>query len=441
MKIALRNGHVIDPASGLDARRDLLIAAGRIVEIAEPKTGNDGFPADRTIDASGLVVCPGLVDLSARLREPGSEYRATLESEIDAALAGGVTSLVCPPDTDPVLDEPGLVEMLKHRARTLNRTHVHPLGALTVGLAGSALTEMSELRDAGCIGFSQANVPIADTQVLLRALQYAQTFGFTVWWRPKDAFIGRGGVAASGPVSARLGLPSVPATNETVSLLTIFELLRSFGLDGGISAAPRVHLCRLSSAAGVALVRAARAEGLPVSCDVGIHHVHLIDIDIGFFDARCRIDPPLRGQRDRAAIRAGLADGTIAAICSDHTPVDDDAKLLPFGEAEVGATGLELLLPLVLKWADEERIPLVDALGRVTHRSAAVIGGDAAVPAGRIEAGAPADLCVFDPAARWIVGPSTLRSQGRNTPFGGYEMRGRVTATIVDGTIVHELAR
>jgi dihydroorotase len=438
MKIALRNGRVIDPATGLDARRDVLIAAGRIVAIAEPKPGEESFEADRTIDATGLVVCPGLVDLSARLREPGSEYRATLESEIDAALAGGVTSLVCPPDTDPVLDEPGLVEMLKHRARTLDRTHVHPLGALTVGLAGIALTEMSELRDAGCIGFSQADVPIADTQVLLRALQYAQTFGFTVWWRPQDAFIGRGGVAASGPVAARLGLPSVPTTNETVSLLTIFELMRSFGQEGGVSAAPRVHLCRLSSAAGVALVRAARAEGLPISCDVGIHHVHLIDIDIGYFDARCRVDPPFRSQRDRAAIRAGLLDGTIDAICSDHTPVDDDAKLLPFGEAEVGATGLELLLPLVLKWADEERLPLADALGRVTHRSAGVIAGVVAAPAGRIEAGGVADLCVFDPDARWIVGPSTLRSQGRNTPFSGYEMRGRVTATIVGGAIVHE---
>ena len=435
MKIAIRNGRVIDPATALDAQRDVLIADGRVVGLAEPGAT---FDADRTIDATGLVVCPGLVDLSAHLREPGSEYRATLESEIDAALAGGVTSLVCPPDTDPVLDEPGLVEMLRHRARTLNRTHVHPLGALTVGLAGTALTEMCELRDAGCVGFSQANVPIADTQVLLRALQYAQTFGFTVWLRPQDAFIGRGGVAASGPVAARLGLPSIPVTNETVALLTLFELLRSFGREAGASTAPRVHLCRISSAAGLELVRAARAEGLPVSCDVGIHHVHLIDIDIGFFDARCRIDPPLRGQRDRAAIRAGLVDGTITAICSDHTPVDDDAKLLPFGEAEPGATGLELLLPLLLKWAEEERIPLAVALGLVTHRSAAVIADVASGSSGRIEVGGMADLCVFDPNATWVLGPATLRSQGRNSPFVGYEVRGRVTTTIVGGSIVHE---
>ncbi len=452
MRLAILNARVIDPATRLDAPRDLYIAAGRIVGIVEPRAGHSAgqgaghieFTPNRTIDASGLVACPGLVDLSARLREPGSEYKATLESEIDAALAGGVTSLVCPPDTDPPLDEPGLVEMLKHRARTLNRTHVHPLGALTMGLNGVALTEMSELHDAGCVGFAQANAPIADTQVLLRALQYAQTFGFTVWLRPQDAWLGRGGVAASGPVAARLGLPSIPATSETVALLTIFELLRSFGDEGAkrgdASAAPRVHLCRLSSAAGIALVRAAKAEGLPITCDVGVHHVHLTDMDIGFFDAQCRIDPPLRGQRDRAAIRSALADGTIDAICSDHTPVDDDAKLLPFGEAEPGASGLELLLPLVLKWAEEAHLPLVDALAKVTQHAAAIIAGaTGSIPTGRIEVGGAADLCFFDPDLRWMLEPAALKSQGKNTPFIGYEMKGRVRMTMVGGTVVHEV--
>ncbi|MGI9026159.1 MAG: dihydroorotase, partial [Burkholderiaceae bacterium] len=421
MRLLIRNARVIDPATLLDAPRDLYIAAGRIVGVVEPGAGHNAtqgdFTPNRTIDASGLIACPGLIDLSARLREPGSEYKATLESEICAALAGGVTSLVCQPDTDPPLDEPGLVEMLKHRARTLNRTHVHPLGALTMGLNGVALTEMSELHDAGCVGFSQANVPIADTQVLLRALQYAQTFGFTVWLRPQDAHLGRGGVAASGAVAVRLGLPSIPATNETIALLTIFELLRSFGSVGredGASAAPHVHLCRLSSAGGVALVRAAKAEGLPVTCDVGVHHVHLTDMDIGFFDAQCRIDPPLRGQRDRAAIREALADGTIDAICSDHTPVDDDAKLLPFGEAEPGATGLELLLPLVLKWADEARLPLADALARVTCRAAAIVAGTtASIPTGRIEVGGDAELCFFGPDERWMLEAAALKRQGK----------------------------
>ncbi len=442
MKLRIDGGRVVDPATALDALRDVLVDDGLVVGIVDAGT-HDEFVADRTYDATGLVVCPGLVDLSARLREPGSGYRATLESEVDAALAGGVTSLVCPPDTEPPLDEPGLVEMLKHRARTLNRTHVYPLGALTMGLAGTALTEMCELDEAGCVGFSQADVPVADTQVLLRALQYAQTFGFTVWWRPQDAHLGRGGVAASGAVAARLGLPSIPASNETVALLTLFELLRGFGDEGGRSAAPRVHLCRLSSARGLALVKAARDEGLPVTADVAVHHLHLIDVDIGFFDPRCRIDPPLRGQRDRAAIRAALADGTVDAICSDHAPVDDDAKLLPFGQAEPAASALELLLPLVLKWADEERLPLVDALACITRRAAGVLARPAAMstsaPSGRIEVGGVADLCVFDAEARWVVSPATLKSHGKNTPFVGYEMKGRVRATIVGGAVVHEV--
>ncbi len=341
MKIHIKGGRLIDPAANVDAQQDLYIAAGKVVGVGSAPAD---FHANKTIDATGLIVCPGLVDLSARLREPGYEYKATLESEVAAATAGGVTSLVCPPDTDPVLDEPGLVEMLKYRARTLNQTHVYPLGALTLGLKGETLTEMSQLTEAGCIGFSQAEAPIRNTQVLLRALQYAQTFGFTVWLRPEDPYLG-GGVAASGAVASRLGLSGMSVIAETVRLHTIFELMRSTGA--------RVHLCRLSSAAGIELVRQAKREGLEVTCDVNIHHVSLTDMDIGYFNSQMRFSPPLRSARDRDAIVAGLSDGTIDALCSDHTPVDDDEKLLPFAEASPGATGLELLLPLTLRWAEE----------------------------------------------------------------------------------------
>jgi dihydroorotase len=338
-----------------------------------------------------------------------------------------VTSLVCPPDTDPVLDEPGLVEMLKHRARNLNQTHVYPLGALTMGLKGEALTEMAELTEAGCIGFSQADIPVLDTNVLLRAMQYAQTFGYTVWLRPQDPHLGLGGIAHSGPIASRLGLSGVPVMAETIALQTIFELVRSTGA--------RVHLCRLSSAAGVALVRAAKKEGLPLSCDVGAHHIHLTDHDIGFFDSNARLSPPLRSQRDRDALRAGLLDGTIDAICSDHTPVDDDEKLLPFGEASPGATGLELLLSLALKWADEvadaKAGPMSRALAKVTCDAARVIG----LPVGQLGVGSAADLCLFDADARWTVAASALASQGKHTPFLGYELRARVMATIVGGRV------
>jgi len=430
MKLHIKNGRLIDPANGIDAQQDVFIADGKVAGIGSSPAG---FTAERTIDAQGLLVMPGLVDLSARLREPGYEYKATLESEMQAAVQGGVTSLVCPPDTDPVLDEPGLVEMLKHRARLLNQANVYPLGALTAGLKGEALTEMAELTEAGCIGFSQAEQPILDTTVLLRAMQYAQTFGYAVWLRPQDPHLGTGGIAHSGAVAARLGLSGVPVIAETIALHRIFELMRATGA--------RVHLCRLSSAAGLELVRAAKKEGLPVTCDVGVHHVHLTDMDIGFFDANARMTPPLRAQRDRDAIRQALADGTIDAICSDHTPVDDDEKMLPFGEASPGATGLELLLSLTLKWAqeagDKDMQSISRSVAKVTSDAARVAG----LNAGSLSVGSTADLCLFDPAVRWKVEAKALASQGKHTPFLGYELAGQVRATIVGGHVAFERAQ
>lgn len=425
MKIHIKNGRVIDPASATDAVQDVFIAAGKIVAIGQAPAD---FVANKTIDASGLIVAPGLVDLSARLREPGFEYKATLESELQAAMRGGVTSLVCPPDTDPVLDESGLVEMLKQRARMQNKAHVYPLGALTVGLKGESLTEMAELTQAGCIGFSQAEETIANTNTLQRALDYAATFGFTVWLRPQDAYIGKGGVAHSGPLASRLGLSGVPVMAETIALHTLFELMRATGA--------KVHLCRISSAAGLELVRKAKKEGLPLTCDVGAHHVHLTDADIGYFDSNARLTPPLRSQRDRDAISAALKDGTIDAICSDHTPVDDDEKLLPFAEASPGATGLELLLSLALKWAEDSRgeVSLTLALSRISQHAARVAG----VPAGQIAIGQVADICIFDPATRWKVEAKALASQGKHTPFLGYELPGVVKATIVSGHIAFD---
>ena len=430
-QLHIKNGRVIDPANGIDAVQDLYIVDGKVASLGAAPAG---FVADRSIDATGLVVAPGLVDLSARLREPGYEYKATLKSEMQAAMQGGVTTLVCPPDTDPVLDEPGLVEMLKHRAGKLQQARVHPLGALTMGLKGKALTEMAELTEAGCIGFSHAEEPIEDTTVLLRAMQYAKTFEYTVWVRPQDAHLGRGGIAHSGPLASRLGLSGVPVMTETIALHTIFELMRATGA--------RVHLCRMSSAAGLDLVRAAKREGLPVTCDVGVHHVHMTDADIGFFDSNARVTPPFRSQRDRDAIRAGLFDGTVDAICSDHTPVDDDEKLLPFGEASPGATGLELLLSLSLKWADDyaaqqgaqETSPLSRVLARITCDAARVAG----LAAGTMGVGVAADIVVFDPAARWTVEASALASQGKHTPFLGYELAGQVAATIVGGRVAYQ---
>lgn len=423
MKIHVKGGRLIDPKHGIDANRDLYIAAGKIVAIGEaPKS----YSANRTIDASNLIVCPGLVDLAARLREPGLEYLATLESEMEAAIAGGVTSLACPPDTDPPLDEPGLVEMLKFRAKTLNRARVYPIGALTQGLQGARLTEMAELRDSGCVAFSQADAPLADHQVLFLAMQYASTFGFSVWLRPQDAALANNGVAHDGQVATRLGLPAIPVCAETVALSVILLLARETGA--------RIHLCRISTAEGIEMIRKAKAEGLAITCDIGIHHAHMSEMDIGYFDPNCRVMPPFRSERDREALRRALADGTVDAVCSDHTPVDEDAKQLPFGEAEAGTTALELLLPLTLKWAQESNVALPTALGRITSDAARVLGIDA----GHLAAGAAADVCIFDPQHYWKVEPAALKSQGKNTPYLGIEVQGRVCYTIIDGQIVYE---
>ncbi|MBZ0105811.1 MAG: dihydroorotase [Sulfuricella denitrificans] len=423
MKIHIRGGRLIDPKSGIDEQRDAFIAAGKVVALGDAPAD---FHANRVVDASGLVVCPGLIDLSARLREPGLEYMATLESEMQAAVAGGVTSLVCPPDTDPPLDEPGLVEMLRHRARNLHQARVFPLGALTQKLEGQRLTEMAELHDAGCIAFSQADAPLTDSNVLLRALQYASTFGFTVWLRPQDSFLARDGVAHDGEVASRLGLAGIPACAESIAISRILLLMKETGA--------RVHLCRLSTRDGVDMVREAKRQGLPVTCDIGVHHAHLSEMDIGYFDSNCHVIPPFRSLRDRDALRAGLMDGTIDAICSDHAPVDDDAKFLPFAESEAGVTGLELLLPLTLKWAREAGAGLPLAIARLTTEPARVLS----LNKGMLAPGLNADLCIFDPDELWKVTPRALKSLGKNTPFQNMELAGKVKYTLVEGHVVYE---
>lgn len=423
MKIHIKNGRLIDPKQGVDAVQDIFIAKGKVVAIG---AAPNEFQASRVIDAKSLIVCPGLVDLSVRLREPGLEYRATLESEMGAAVAGGVTSFACPPDTDPPLDEPGLVEMLKHRAKNLNQAHVYPIGALTQGLRGERLTEMAELNDAGCVVFGQPDGLLPNLRVLMQAMRYASTFDFSVWLRPQEISLTNDGVAHDGEVATRLGLPTVPVCAETIALSNIILLAKETGV--------RVHLCRISSAEGLAMIRVAKQQGLPLTCDVTINHMHLSDMDIGFFDSNCHLMPPLRGFSDRDALRNGLLDGTIDAICSDHAPVDEDAKLLPFGQSDIGATGVELLLPLTLKWGMEMRLPLLKVLAKITLDPAKILGIDA----GHITVGNAADLCIFDPDDYWKVTSSAILSQGKNTPFLGMELPGRTRYTLVNGHIVYE---
>ena len=424
--LTLHNARLICPATGMDSQQSLRIEHGKIIALGA--AAQAAFPTqaadtvNTVIDATGCVLAPGLIDLSVRLREPGYEYKNAMHTELRAAVAGGVTTVVCPPDTDPVLDEPGLVEMLRHRAQAIALAQVLPLGALTVQLKGAELSEMAALQTAGCTAFSQGGMPLADTQVLARALNYAKSFNLTVWLRPVDARLA-GGVAASGAYATRMGLSSVPVAAESIALLTVFELLRS-------NPTP-VHIQCLSSARGVELVRAAKAEGLPVTCDVSAYHLHFCDTDIGHFDALMRFEPPLRSSRDRAALRAALADGTIDAVCSDHTPVDADEKLLPFAQASAGASGVELLLSMALQWAVQDRVALSTVMARLSTGGAAALRR----PAPKLALGEAADLVLFKPDAWQRVG--ALHSQGQNTPFAGMELPGVVCATWVGGRLVY----
>jgi dihydroorotase len=297
---------------------------------------------------------------------------------------------------------------------------------MTQKLEGKMLTEMAELTEAGCRAFTQADAPMTDTQVLLRAMEYAATFDFSLWLRPQDVSLARGGVAHDGAVATRLGLPGIPALAETVALATILQLARETGA--------RVHIARLSTRDSIAMVRAAKAQGLAVTCDVASTHVHLSENDLVGFDSHLHLVPPLRSLRDRDAIREALRDGSIDALCSDHTPVDEDEKQVPFGESAPGASGVELLLPLTLKWAREMGIPLLQALDLISWKPAQILG----VPGGNLAVGSCADICIFDETAEWVVTPKTLASQGGNSPFLNHPMQGRVRYTLIDGHIDFE---
>lgn len=417
MKISIRNGRVIDPANGIYQYADVFIAAGKIVAIGAAPTDWSG---NKDINAKGLIVAPGLVDLAVHVK------RGTLASELAAAAAGGVTSIVCPPDTDPVLDEPGLVDMLRMRANAQHGAHLYPLGALTKNLAGVQLAELSKLAQAGCVGFSQAESAIVDTQVLWRAMQYAATFGFTLWLRPEDPYLSNDGSAHDGEVSSRLGLNGIPSASETVEIARIAEISQGINV--------KVHLSKISTARGVEMVRAAKARGMKLTADVSIHHLHLTDIDIGHFNPNYRLTPPLRTLRDRDALIAGVKDGTLDCIVSDHTPRPREVKQVPFGEAAPGATAVELLLSLVLRLADVANIALPDALATITSRAANTAG----IPAGTLSVGASADVCVFDVSAYRHITEASLKSAGKNTPFMGYELPGVVRATIAAGHFTYE---
>ena len=424
MRLKISHGRIIDPANNIDQTGNLFIDKGRILAIGRSP---NGFKPQKEIDASNKIVCPGFIDLCARLREPGEEYKATIASETAAAVASGITSICCPPDTIPVIDTPAVVELIFQRSSTSKKSKVFPLGALTHGLKGETLAEMDTLKSAGCIGVSNAYAPIVDTEVLRRAFEYAVTCDITVHLYCEDDYLRNNGVAHEGPVSTRLGLPAIPETAETVAVSRALLLIEQTGA--------RVHFCRISTARSIDLLAEAKARGLDVTADVGIAYLHLTDMDISSFNTDCYVLPPLRSQRDKEGLRAGLANGTITAICSDHQPHESDAKSAPFSLTEPGASTIEMLLPLTLQLVRDKNLTLLQAIATLTSAPAKIAGLDT----GNLSIGSRADVCIFDPELSWTVARKSLLSAGKNTPFASWEMTGKVTHTLVDGKIIYQL--
>ena len=421
-KLSLLNGRLLDAGDGTSSTSDVFIAEGRVVALRQPP---DGFVADQVFNVKGAVVSPGFIDLSVHLREPGFEHKATIASESNAAVKGGVTTLCCSPETAPPCDTPAVIELIREKAELAARSKVIPIGALTQGLQGESLSEMYALKGAGCQVVSNGMRAVANPLIWRRALEYAATYDLLVVVRPMDPWLAGSGTVHEGSVATRLGLPGIPPSAETVAVAQILALVEEIGT--------RVHFSCLSTCRAAAMIGAARRNGLPVSSDVAAHSLHLTEEAIEGFDPIAHVLPPFRTFADRDGLRQAVADGMIQAICSDHQPHEEDAKADVFAATEPGISGLETLLSLTLDLVDKGRLSLVRALTCLTSGPASVLG----IETGRIVVGGVADLCVFDPRANWQVGEQTWISRGRNTPFWGETMRGKVLLTLVNGKVVY----
>ncbi len=423
MRILIKNGRVIDPANNIDGVHNVFIADGKIAAVGESITG---FQQDKEIDASGKLVMPGLVDLSVRLREPGYEHKATIASETAAAAAAGITSLACPPDTDPVIDTPAVAKLIRQRAEYAGMSRVYAIGATTKALKGEHLSELGALKEIGCVGVGNSYIPFKSPQIMKRIMEYAATFDLTVHLFSEDPSLRDNGCMHEGGVSTRLGLPGIPEAAETVAVARDLALVADTGV--------RAHFCRISTAKAAQMIARAQYDGLPVTMDVSAHQLYLTDMDVGEFDSQCHVRPPLRSQRDMLALQEAVARGTVSVICSDHQPHERDAKLNPFRESASGISALETLLPLTLRLADEGKLSLSDAIERVTIGPAKVLG----INAGTLDEGRAADIIVVDPEKYWTVSESTIRSRGKNTPFMGWDLKGVVEQTLMDGKLIFD---
>jgi len=420
MRIKITGGRVIDPANAIDDQLDIFIEDGKIIAVGSECPG---FQSDEEIDASDLWVLPGLVDLAAHMREPGEEHKATIESETRAAASAGITTLCCPPDTSPIIDTPAVAELIQKRAEQAGYAHVLPVGALTKQLKGEQLSEMASLKEAGCVALHNVK-PLANTQVQRLAMEYAETHGITVFITPEDRWLRNQGCAHEGRVSTRLGLPGIPEAAETAAVARDLSLIEQLGV--------KAHFCRLSTARAARMVARAQYDGLPVTADVSAHQLHLTEMDISDYDSNCHVIPPLRTQRDREGLRTGITQGVIQAICSDHQPHEADAKLAPFCSTRPGMSTLETLLPLSLRLIEEENLPVMEAIRRVTSGPANILN----LETGTLGCGKQADICLLDPNSYWQLSADTMFSQGHNTPFLNWEFKGQVKRTLLAGKTV-----
>ncbi len=418
--ISIINGRLIDPANQIDKQINIHLQHGKIIALGDPPKN---FTAQHIIDASHQIICPGLIDLRFRLREPSYETKGSIASETRAAVAGGVTALCCPPDTMPVIDNAAMVKLIRLKAETEGLAKVYTLSALTQQLQGEKLSEMRELKNAGCVGTTNALKAVKSTLVMRRALEYAASHDITVFIQAFDPWLSDG-CAHEGAVSTRLGLAGIPVSAETIAIARDLQLIELTGA--------KAHFCHLSSAKAVQLIQQAQNDGLPITADVTAHHLHLTEMDIGFFDSNCHVLPPLRTQRDQDALRHGVKSGVISSIVSDHQPHSSDAKLAPFAETSAGISGVETLLPLALKMIEAQGMSISDVIARLTQQPAKILN----LSEGTLSVGADADVCIFDPEAWWVVDRKKLLSRGKNTPFHGWELKGKVTYTIKSGEIV-----
>lgn len=423
VRTLFRAARLLDPASGLDRIADLLVEDGKIATLGT-EIGRDALGDATIIDCTDTCLAPGLVDMRVQLREPGDEHQETMQTGAQAAAAGGITTMVALPNTDPVIDELALVEFVARRSRDIGLTRIRTYAAATKGLRGRELTEMGLLAAHGAVGFTDGIAAIADAVVMRRALSYARTFDLLVMQHPEEPSLAAGGVMNEGEIATRLGLPAI---NSAAEVIMLERDLRLVEITGG-----RYHAAHLSTAAAIDAIRRAKARGLPVTCDTAPPYFALNETAVGDYRTFAKVSPPLRSEDDRRAVVEGLRDGTIDAIASDHAPQDQESKRLPFASAASGMVGLETLLPLALELYHNGHLPLIAVLRKLTQAPADLLR----LPGGRLAIGAPADFVIFDLDRPWRIAVDAFRSKCRNAPYDGRPVQGHALRTVVGGNSI-----